>query len=102
MSDLHALLLTQIRALKLTEPEMEIMFAQPRRWRFDMAWPERKLAVEIQGGLYMQGRHNRGAAMEQEYEKLNAATKLGWRVLLFGPAMIRSGQAVGTIVEALR
>lgn len=102
MSKLQELLLSHIRALQLPEPEQEVTFALPRRWRFDLAWPDRKLAVEIQGALYVAGRHNQGAAMEKEYEKLNAATKLGWRVLVFGPAAIRSSQAVTAIEDLLR
>ena len=28
-----------------------------RRWRFDFAWPDPMVAVEIEGGLYQSGRH---------------------------------------------
>lgn len=64
-------------------PEMEYRFAPPRRWRFDYAWPAHKLALEVQGGLFMRGggRHSRGAALRKEHEKLNAAAAMGWRIL---------------------
>lgn len=64
----------------LPEPVFEYRFAPPRRWRFDAAWPDRKLAVEVQGGLFMGGRHSRGGALRKEHEKLNTAASMGWRV----------------------
>ena len=30
-----------------------LRFAPPRRWRFDFAWPERFLAVEVEGGWFI-------------------------------------------------
>lgn len=69
--------------------ERQYKFDPGRRWKFDFAWPDLRIAIEIQGGIYVQGRHSRGAAMEQEYEKLNAATKAGWRVFLFGPGAVK-------------
>jgi very-short-patch-repair endonuclease len=98
-------LLYQIRVMAGLIPEREFVFAPPRRWRFDLAWPEKKIAVEVQGGIFMpagQGGHNRGAYMELSYEKMNTAALLGWRVLQFGPKAIKSGDAANTIIEALR
>ena len=50
-------------------------------WRFDFAWPDSKLAVEIDGGQWMAGggRHN----TDGDRLKLNTAATLGWRVLRF-------------------
>lgn len=54
-----------------------------RRWRFDFAWPDRMLAVEIDGGAFSGGRHTRGTGFVEDCRKLNAATLMGWRVLRF-------------------
>lgn len=54
-----------------------------RKWRFDFAWPDRMLAVEIDGGAFSGGRHTRGAGFVEDCRKLNAATLMGWRVLRF-------------------
>ena len=72
-------------------PVAEYRFDPVRRWRFDLAWPDHALAVEIEGGLFTGGRHVQGAALIREYEKLNAATLAGWAVLLVVPRQITSG-----------
>jgi hypothetical protein len=95
-------LAVQCRALKLPEPVSELRFAPPRRWRFDFAWPAHKLALEVQGGLWTQGRHSRGAALLKEHEKLNAAAALGWRVMFTTPAQVRSMEALKIVESVLR
>lgn len=66
-------------------------------WRFDLAWPPLKLAVEIEGGLYVGGRHTRGAGFEEDLRKYDAAMRLGWDVYRCGKQLIKSGQASATI-----
>jgi len=75
-------------ACGLPRPEPEFRFASPRRWRFDYCWPTLKIALEVQGGLFVNGRHSRGAALLKEHEKLNAAAVAGWRVLYCTPATL--------------
>lgn len=72
-------------AAGLPEPVAEFQFAAPRRWRFDWSLVDYKVAIEVQGGLFVQGRHSRGAALLKEHEKLNAAAVLGWRILFVTP-----------------
>jgi hypothetical protein len=84
MSALEDSLFAELQLYGLPTPERQHRFCE-RRWRLDFAWPNKMLACEINGGLYVQGRHNRGAQLEQEFEKINAAQILGYRVLLFGP-----------------
>lgn len=92
----------QCRAAGLPEPEIEVRFHPVRRWRFDFAWPALQLAVEVDGGTWVGGRHNRGAGYERDCEKLNAAALLGWRVLRFTMAMVKDGRAVTVLEQALR
>ncbi len=54
-----------------------------RKWRFDFAWPDKKIAVEVVGGLYVQGGHNRAERIRRDVEKLNTVVSEGWRVLHF-------------------
>lgn len=82
----------QCRAFDLPEPVAEFRFHPDRRWRFDYAWPDRKVAVEIDGGVWIQGRHNHPTGYLRDMEKLNAAAELGWRVLRFATGKVDMAQ----------
>ena len=91
-----------IIALGLPEPVREHRFHPTRRWRFDFAWTDRKLAVEVDGVLPGRGgRHQRMAGFQADTEKTNAAVLLGWKVLRFTPKAVNSGEAVAVIEQAL-
>ena len=70
----------------------EHQFHPTRRWRLDYAWPEIKLAVEVHGGTYTNGRHTRGGGFTVDREKMNEAAIYGWTVLEVTSAQVRSGQ----------
>jgi very-short-patch-repair endonuclease len=86
--------LAQLRASRLLLPESEVRFHPVRRWRFDFAWPELMLALEIDGGIYVRGRHVTPVGFRKDCEKLNTALTLGWRVLRVVPDHIKSGEAL--------
>lgn len=71
------------------------------RWSFDAAWPELKLAVEVQGGAHVRGRHHRPKGYEGDCRKLNAAQLTGWLVLWIVPEWIESGEAAELIAQGL-
>ena len=52
-----------------------------RKWRFDFAWPEIMVALEVEGGVYVRGRHTSPSGFIKDLDKYNAATVQGWRVL---------------------
>jgi hypothetical protein len=66
-SNLEELLLLLIRAEGLPEPEREFMFAKSigRRWRLDFAYPEKRIGIEVQGGIYVRGAHSRGTGLRE-------------------------------------
>ena len=70
---------------KLPAPFFEWRFHALRNWKFDLAWVPQKVAVEVQGGLHIGGGHTRGAQIEREHQKYNAAACLGWRILYCQP-----------------
>jgi very-short-patch-repair endonuclease len=76
---------------------VQLQFAPPRRWRWDIAWPEQMVAVEIQGGTWTQGRHSRGAGYRADCEKSNAGTAMGWRVIRVTSDMVADGTALQAI-----
>lgn len=60
--------------------EKEFRFHDKRRWKFDFAMPDLKIAIEIEGGVYTNGRHTRGVGYEKDCEKYNTALLHGWKV----------------------
>jgi len=77
-----------LRALEvrgLPRPEREWKFDAKRRWRFDYAWPQQMIALEVEGGVWTGGRHTRGAGFLKDVEKYNRAAVLGWRLLRVTP-----------------
>lgn len=83
--------------------EREVRFAPPRRWRFDFAWSAgKRLAVEVDGATWINGRHSRGAGYEKDCEKLAEAAIMGWKVIRVTSAMVRDGRAIDYITRALK
>lgn len=60
-------------------------FHPERKWRFDYACPELKIAIEVDGGIFTGGRHSGGVGQVKDFEKMNEALVLGWRVFHFIP-----------------
>ena len=69
-------------------PERQYKFHPKRRFRFDFAFEKAKVAVEVDGGTYVFGGHNRGRQIRRDAEKQNAAQAMGWRVFRFTTDMI--------------
>lgn len=83
-------------------PEREFRFDPNRRWRLDFAFRDKMLAVEVEGGLWIAGRHSRGSGMGKDFEKYNRATILGWRLLRYTTEMVIDGTAICEVLEILR
>ncbi len=79
----------------------EWQFCKPRGWRFDFAFLAKMVAVEIEGGTWTAGRHNRGSGYEADLEKYNQAALMGWKVLRYTPAMVHTGTAIDEVRAAL-
>lgn len=58
----------------------EVPFHPTRKWRFDFAHHTARVAIEIEGGTWSRGAHNRGRGYAEDCEKYNAAVLLGWSV----------------------
>lgn len=69
----------ELKGEKLTE---ELKFHPTRKWRFDFAIPSKKIAFEIDGGIWRKGggAHSRPKNIMRDIEKSNAAQLLGWKV----------------------
>lgn len=103
-SHLEEAVASQIRITGLPTPVTEHRFHATRAWRFDFAWPERRLALEVEGGVgsrFATGRHTRGAGFTADAEKYNEAAIAGWRVLRVTGEQVRNGQALVWLEQAL-
>jgi len=96
--------INQLKQTGLPRPdEEEFLFAKEigRKWRADFAYVKNgmRLLVEIEGGEFINGRHNRN--LRGDAEKYNNAVLLGYRVLRFTGSMLKSGEAMATMQRAL-
>jgi very-short-patch-repair endonuclease len=71
----------------------EYKFHKTRKWRCDFFLPAFKTAIEIQGGLFVGGRHSRGAGYVKDMEKFRELAKAGHRLLMFTPQEVNKGFA---------
>jgi hypothetical protein len=87
----------------LPVPVPEYHFHPRRRWRFDWAFPDQRVALEVQGGAFLLtgGRHTRGAGYRRDLEKFSEAAILGWRVLFVLPEQMADGRALMLAERAL-
>jgi very-short-patch-repair endonuclease len=93
----------QMRAVStIPTPVSEHRFHSRRRWRFDFAWPALEIAVEIEGGSWVQGAHGRGKHFESDCEKYNEAAIAGWLVLRVTTDMVEDGRAVTFVERAIQ
>jgi very-short-patch-repair endonuclease len=95
-------LLAQIAALKLPTPETEVRVIPSRRFRFDYCWPDRKIALEVDGATWTGGRHTRGAGVAKDCEKVCEAAIAGWKVLRVTTQQVENGQAIGWLERLLK
>jgi very-short-patch-repair endonuclease len=106
----------QCQLIGLPRPDPEYQFAlhltpeqltavgqvKPRKWAIDWAFVPQQLAVEVEGGYAIGGRHTSAKGFLGDQEKYNVLACLGWRLIRVTPRDVRSGAAVGWIQRALR
>lgn len=82
--DMFTLLVRQSIGIELIK---ELKFHPVRRYRFDYANEENKIAIESDGGIWRKGggAHSRPQNIERDMEKINLAQSLGWRVIRVKP-----------------
>ena len=102
-SHLEQTLEAQLKGLHCGGFLREYVFAEPRRWRFDFAWPHLHLAVEIEGGTwsYKQSRHTSMRGYAADCAKYNHAAIAGWCVLRYTSKEVGSGKAAEEIKQAV-
>lgn len=94
--------LASIFSILKVDPVKEHRFHDTRRWRFDYAFPDIKLAVEYEGIFSGKSRHTTLKGYDGDAEKYNEAVLLGWRVLRVTALSLRDGRAFRQIEQALK
>lgn len=79
----------------------EFRFHPKRLWRFDYAIPDHKIALEVEGGVWTNGRHTRSQGFLGDMEKYNTATLMGWRVLRTTPTELYKLKTIEMIKDAI-
>lgn len=85
----------------LGRPTREALFdPDGRKWRFDFYWQEHKLAIEVEGGTWVNGAHGRGKHYQSDTEKYNKAAVLGIHVLRYtGDTMNRVSEDIQQLIN---
>jgi len=71
--------------------EMEAKGINGRKFRFDCANVSEKIAIEIEGGIWLgaRGGHTNGIGYSNNMEKYNLAVLEGWKVLRYSPETLK-------------
>lgn len=85
----------------IPRPIAEYKFHPVKGWRFDYAWPDQMIALEVEGGIWTNGRHSRGSGMKKDMEKYNAAAINGWRMLRVVPTELSSTNTIKMLQQIL-
>ena len=99
MSDLEETIAWQMKAAGIPTPEREVRLIPGRRFRFDFVWRDQFVALEVDGGEFIQGRHQRPGGFRSDAEKMSLAAAQGYRVLRVTGSMVRDGSAL-TLIES--
>ena len=75
--------------------EAEYKFFSGRQWRCDYAveTPNWEFGIEIEGGVFTQGRHTRGLGYQKDIEKYNHAALIRYTIFRFSTQQVLSGYA---------
>ncbi len=109
-----AILVAAVEQAGWPAPVLEHEFHPVRKWRFDLAWPDPRVALERHGGTFVTvrctcgkpytrfvSRHHDKNGLEMDAEKTNAAAALGWSVIVATPRMLDDGRALAAILATL-
>lgn len=99
--ELAPMLYALLEKYQVPRPVPELRFSTDRQWRFDWAWPAYRVALEVEGGAWTQGRHTRGRGFLDDCEKYSEAAALGWRLIRVPPDQLLTLDTIYLIKRAL-
>ncbi len=83
----YDVIIKQVELALGIEAKKEYKILKERRWRSDyyIYYKNLHFLIEVEGGVWIRGRHNRGFGFMRDMEKYNTAAALGYIVLRFTP-----------------
>ena len=93
--------LVDLQLIPFDDYNKEYIFHPTRKWRFDYAWLDLKVALEVHGGVFTNGRHTRGKGFTEDKVKMNEAQLLGWIVIEATTAQVKNGQMLKWVNDAI-
>lgn len=85
----------------LPEPVAEHRFHPERRWRFDYAFLDAKVALEVEGGVWAGGRHTSSKGFLGDIEKYSEAAAAGWLIVRCTPKNLCTLTTVDRVKRAI-
>jgi hypothetical protein len=99
--DYADILFQQLKACRLPMGVREFKPLADRKFRLDVAWPERLCFAECDGGEWIKGSKGRHGGA-RDCERWNALTLAGWTGFRFVGSQVRSGYALRILREVLK
>lgn len=91
------------RQFRLPEPVAEYQFCPGRKWRADYYFEAngRRVALEVEGGIWTNGRHTRPQGFAGDMEKYNAMSQAGIFLIRVTPGNLMKTETFTMIKNVL-
>lgn len=89
------------RSLNGPALESEFRFHPTRKWKADFAHLPSRTLIEIEGGIWIRGRHTTPRGFAADAEKYLEAALGGWRVVRLVDAQLKVS-TLGRVIELLK
>lgn len=111
---MHFIFFQYLKNCGVPDPVRELKFYPGRKWSFDFAWPQYKVALEVEGGIYGVGKpcpvckrkpvgaHTSIERLLSDMEKYNAAASTGWSVLRVTPQILNKLETIKLIQTTIQ
>lgn len=96
VSEGESTLIQHLKAYKI-EFVQEFRFNADRKWKADFHLTGTMILIEVEGGIWSNGRHTRGKGYIVDMEKYNSAQELGYSVYRYSTEQVKSGLAIEEI-----
>lgn len=95
-SEIEELMAEQLKVYGLPEPVRQLKYLEDRKFRADFAWPDRMIALEVDGAV-----HRIKGTFQRSFEREYLLKMAGWQVLHVGGNEVRKGIAIEWIRNLL-